>query len=144
RWKRNLAKDWDIMRGWRLLLAAGLLPVLGCSGGGVRIDGAGATFVEPLMKKWTYLFNAETGTELGYQGTGSGNGIDQVIARTVDFGCSAAAMSEGQLRRAEEAGGGVIHLPLVMGAVAVVYNLPGVDGVNLSGPVVADIYLGKI
>lgn len=110
-----------------------------------RFSGAGATFIKPIMQKWAYLFGELHHVDIGYEGTGSSGGIRQLTEGTVDFGCTDAPMTEEQFVKAQESGkGDPIHVPLTMGAVAVVYHLPGVEELKLTGPVIADIYAGKI
>lgn len=113
----------------------------------VELNGRGATFVEPIMKFWTNEYGEKTGqaVRINYQGTGSGDGINKVTDQLVDFGCSDAPMNRKQLDAAAAKGGPVVHVPLVIGAVVPMYNLPGVDKpVAFSGPVLADIFTGKI
>jgi len=125
-----------------LLLA---ISCCGCSKGPKRINGGGATFVDPIMQKWSAVYKDEKGLEIDYKKSGSGNGIQQMTARTLDFGCTDAPMSKEQTEAAGKEGGEVIHLPVVMGAVVVVYNLPSIDKqLVLDGKTLADIYLGNI
>jgi phosphate transport system substrate-binding protein len=148
-------------RVWRSLAASvGLAFVvgfaIGCSGcnssssgggGGsaTRLSGGGATFINPLMQEWKQAYKAAKGVEIDYQPKGSGFGIQQMTSKTIDFGCSDAPMRKAQLDAALKEGGEVIHIPLTMGPVAVIYNLPGVDkALTLNGKVIAEIYLGKI
>lgn len=109
-----------------------------------RIGGGGATFVDPIMQKWSNEYRAVAGTEIDYTKSGSSDGIKQMTEKSLHFGCSDAPMSKAQVEAAAGKGGDVVHIPLITGAVAVAYNLPGVAGLTLSGPVVADIYLGKL
>jgi phosphate transport system substrate-binding protein len=109
-----------------------------------RVSGGGATFVAPIMQKWSAEYKAVSGTEIDYSKSGSSDGIKQMTDRGLDFGCSDAPMKKDQVEKAKEKGGEVVHVPLIMGAVAVVYNLPNVPALKLSGPVIADIYLGKL
>jgi len=104
------------------------------------INGAGATFPFPLYSKWFNEYNKQhADLQFNYQSIGSGGGIKQITERTVDFGATDAPMSEAELAKAP----GILHVPMVLGAVAVVSN--GVpDGVKLGGDVLADIFLGKI
>jgi phosphate transport system substrate-binding protein len=98
-----------------------------------------------MMKKWSLDYWKVKGIEIDYTASGSGNGVAHMIHRKNDFGCTDAPMSEEQLRQAMAAGGEVVHIPLVLGAVVVVYNLDEVkELLQLTGPVVADIFLGKI
>jgi phosphate ABC transporter phosphate-binding protein len=126
-----------------LLLAAAMAD--GCGGGKPRLNGAGSTFVYPLMSKWAAEYNKAKGVEVNYQSIGSGGGIRQMTARTADFGCTDAPMNEEELKEARNAGGEVFHIPLVLGAVVPAYNLPEVkEPLVFSGLVLAEIYLGKI
>jgi phosphate transport system substrate-binding protein len=111
--------------------------------GGADLTGAGATFPFPLYSRWVSEYAAATGVKINYQQIGSGGGIKQLQEETVDFGASDAPMSDSDIARAK--GGAVIHIPTVVGVVAIAYNLPQVSQpLKLSGPVVADIFLGKI
>jgi len=109
----------------------------------VLINGAGATFPYPIYSKWFDEYGkANPGVMFNYQSIGSGGGIKQITAKTVDFGASDGPMTMDQMTAAP---GRIYHIPTVMGAVAIAYNLDGVDkGLKLSGDVLADIYLGKI
>ncbi|HSQ28697.1 MAG TPA: phosphate ABC transporter substrate-binding protein PstS [Gemmatimonadaceae bacterium] len=111
--------------------------------GGVDLTGAGATFPYPLYSKWFSEYAAKTGVKINYQSIGSGGGIRQLSEQTVDFGASDAPMTDDELAKAR--GGEVLHVPTVIGAVAIAYNLPTVkQPLRLSGPVAADIFLGKL
>jgi phosphate transport system substrate-binding protein len=121
----------------------------GNSGGGARsLSGAGATFPQPIYEKWFSDFGQSDlgkGVQVNYQGIGSGGGIKQFTAKTVDFGATDVAMTDEELKTAEQAGGTVIHLPMVLGAVAVTYNLPSATKpLQLDGKLIGDIYLGKV
>ncbi len=109
----------------------------------VDLTGAGATFPYPIYSKWFADYAASTGVKINYQSIGSGGGIRQLSEQTVDFGASDAPMSDAELSSAK--GGAVLHFPTVLGAVVITYNIPGVARtLNLSGDVVADIFLGRI
>ncbi len=110
------------------------------------INGAGATFPYPLISKWSSEYQKfNPNVRINYQAIGSGGGIRQLIAGTVNFGASDAPMTEEQLAAAKKAHGDVIHIPETLGAVVVVYNLPGVtQSLRFDGQTIADIYLGKI
>jgi phosphate transport system substrate-binding protein len=111
---------------------------------GGTLDGAGATFPQPVYQEWASRFQKDTGTTVNYQGIGSGGGIAQFTAGTVDFGASDAAMTDEEEAAAAKKGRPV-HIPTVMGAVTVSYNLAGVkSGLKLDGSTVANIFLGKI
>ena len=107
------------------------------------INGAGATFPYPIYSKWFSEYaKADHSVKFNYQDIGSGGGIKQITAQTVDFGASDAFLSDEQLKAAP---GKLIHIPTVMGAVVVTYNIPGVKtGLKLTSEDVADIYLSKI
>ena len=116
------------------------------SGGqlGGTINGAGATFPQPVYSEWANQFKEKVGTTVNYQGIGSGGGIAQFTEGTVDFGASDAAMDDEEMAAAEKKGQPV-HVPTVLGAVTVSYNVPGVDkGLKLDGSTIADIFLGKV
>jgi phosphate transport system substrate-binding protein len=109
----------------------------------VDLTGAGATFPYPIYSKWFSDYATKTGVRINYQSIGSGGGIRQLSEQTVDFGASDAPMSDAELSKAK--GGKVLHFPMVLGAVVVTYNLPGVQkSLKLSGTTLGDIFLGKI
>ena len=105
------------------------------------ITGAGATFPYPIYSKWAESYKKATDTGLNYQSIGSGGGIKQIKAKTVDFGASDMPLTAAELD-AE----GLVQFPAIMGGVVVVVNLDGVapGQMKLTGDVVANIYLGKI
>src|SRR5215470_2853627 len=104
------------------------------------INGAGATFPYPLYSKWFSDYNkVHPDLKFNYQSIGSGGGIKQITEKTVDFGATDAPMSDEELKKAP----GVIHIPTVLGAVAVVYN-GAPEGLKLTPDALADIFLGKI
>jgi phosphate transport system substrate-binding protein len=113
------------------------------STGAVDLTGAGATFPYPIYSKWFRDYAATTGVKINYQSIGSGGGIQQLLAGTVDFGASDGPMSDDEMARAK--GGKVLHFPTVLGLVVVTYNLPELtQPLRLTGEVVADIFLGTI
>ena len=113
------------------------------NGGAVALTGAGATFPYPIDSKWFAEYAAKTGVKINYQSIGSGGGIRQLSEQTVDFGASDSPMSDDEMAKAK--GGPVLHIPTVLGAVALIYNLPGLkQPLKLDGPTLADIYLGTI
>src|SRR5947209_1721796 len=133
----------------RLALAATAiafaLGAVGCGPSKPRLNGGGSTFVYPMMSKWSSEYDKARGVEVNYQSIGSGGGIQQMTAKTFDFGCTDGPMNDEQLQKAREGGGEVVHIPLVMGAVVPAYNLEGVkEPLKFTGPVLADIFLGKI
>jgi phosphate transport system substrate-binding protein len=107
------------------------------------INGAGATFPYPLYSKWFDSYTAvDPKVHFNYQSIGSGGGIKQLENRTVDFGASDAPMNNEQLKAAPDK---ILHFPTVLGAVVITYNLPEVkQPLRLTGPLVANIYLGKV
>ena len=109
----------------------------------IQINGAGATFPNPIYTKWFSEYNKmHPNVEINYQSIGSGGGIRQLSAGTVFFGASDGPMTNDQIYAA---GFPILHLPTVLGGVCPVYNIPGYDGeLRFTGPVLADIYLGKI
>lgn len=128
------------------------LALAGCGGsdqpgtsgsGAVQINGAGATFPNPIYSKWTSEYNTlHPNVRINYQSVGSGAGIRQLTNRTVFFGASDQPMKDEQMQAAP---GPILHLPTVIGAVVPIYNLPGVTtGLKFTGPVLADIVMGKI
>ncbi len=138
-----------------VIIAAGLLALgAGCGsnasgeaeGNGAlkaSLTGAGATFPYPLYSKWFDVFNKENpGVSINYQSIGSGGGIKQIIAKTVDFGASDAPMKDKEL---DAAPAELIHIPTVAGAVAIVYNVSDLDtGLKLTSETLARIFLGEI
>ena len=109
--------------------------------GAADITGAGATFPYPIYAKWADAYRKATGIGLNYQSIGSGGGIKQITAKTVDFGASDMPMKPEELDK-----NGLMQFPAIMGGDVVVYNLKGVVSgtLSLTGPVIAAIYLGKI
>ena len=113
------------------------------SGGSVALTGAGATFPYPIYSKWFADYAAKTGVKINYQSIGSGGGIRQLSEQTVDFGASDSPMTDDEMAKAK--GGPILHFPTVLGAVALIYNLPELkQPLKLDGPTLADIYLGTI
>jgi phosphate transport system substrate-binding protein len=138
------------MRSLRFLppvvLIASLLVSLACStstGGNVQLQGAGATFPNPLYQKWLSEYGKlHTNIKIDYQSVGSGAGIKQIKEGTIDFGASDSPMKDEDLKSAP---GELLHIPTVLGAVVLTYNLSGVSQtLKFSPDVVADIFLGKI
>ncbi|HUI29089.1 MAG TPA: phosphate ABC transporter substrate-binding protein PstS [Candidatus Acidoferrales bacterium] len=110
------------------------------------INGAGSTFIYPMFSKWSNDYHkAHPDVEINYQSIGSGGGINQLTAGTVEIGASDAPLNDQQIAACEKAHGPVVHLPEAMGAVAVSYHIPGVDAtLKFTGEVIANIYLGNI
>lgn len=121
-----------------------LVPVFGAyAQTQLTINGAGATFPYPLIDTWrTQYQSIEPSVNINYQSIGSGGGVKQFLEKTVDFGASDAPLSASEWERAENA----VHIPETIGSIVVSYNLPTVPekGLRLTGPVLADIFLGNI
>ena len=115
----------------------------GGAGGSVSLQGAGATFPNPLYQKWLSEYGKlHANVKIDYQSIGSGGGIKQLKEQTVDFGASDAPMKDEDLKAAP---GEILHVPTVLGAVVITYNLSGLSQpLRFSPEVVADIFLGKI
>jgi phosphate transport system substrate-binding protein len=108
----------------------------------VSLNGAGATFPYPLYSKWIAEYGKmNSNVRINYQSIGSGGGIRQMIAGTVDFGATDAPMSEEEAKSAPKK---IVHVPTILGAVVLAYNLEGVTDLKISPEVLAGIYLGKI
>ena len=130
-----------MIRSLRVLLCIGMLA--SCALAQTTINGAGATFPYPIYSKWFNEYhNLHSDIQINYQSIGSGGGIRQVQAGTVDFGASDGPMSDEQIAQSKVK---VLHLPTVLGAVVPAYNIPGVNAeLKFTPDVLADIYLGKI
>jgi phosphate transport system substrate-binding protein len=133
-----------------LMVACGGIKPVGKAGGDggatsdgvVRLQGTGATFPMPIYQKWMSEYGkANRNVQIDYQSTGSGTGINQISSGTVDFGASDKPMSDDELNKAQ---GEILHIPTVLGAVAITYNLAGNPELKLSGESLAGIYLGRI
>jgi phosphate transport system substrate-binding protein len=109
----------------------------------VQINGAGATFPYPIYSKWFAEYNTlHPDVRINYQSIGSGGGIRQLLNQTVFFGATDGPMTDEQLKSAP---GPILHLPMVLGAVVPIYNVPGVGAeLKFTGSVLADMYLGKV
>jgi len=126
-----------------LIKTLGLLAIPAALTAQADLTGAGATFPYPIYSKWFADYAAQTSVRINYQAIGSGGGIRQLSDGTVDFGASDSPMTDGELQKAK--GGRVLHFPTVIGAVVVVYNVPGVTtALQLDGSVLSDIFLGKV
>jgi phosphate transport system substrate-binding protein len=106
-----------------------------------EISGAGATFPYPIYAKWADAYKAKSGVSMNYQSIGSGGGIKQITAKTVDFGASDMPLTPDKLSKA-----GLVQFPAIMGGEVLAINLPGIaaGGITLDGPTIANIYLGQI
>jgi phosphate transport system substrate-binding protein len=132
--------------GRKSTLALAALTLAGCLGsdsGTVALTGAGATFPYPVYSKWFNTFYGATGHQINYQSVGSGAGVKQYSEGTVDFGATDGPMTDDEIATLA---GGVIHVPTVIGAVVITWNLPalGDTKLKLDGATIADIFLGKI
>jgi phosphate transport system substrate-binding protein len=131
------------VKSCRITLLAAAVVALGISGsaGAAEISGAGATFPYPIYAKWAEAYKAKTGTSMNYQSIGSGGGIAQIAAKTVDFGASDMPLKPDELKKV-----GLTQFPPVIGGEVMVVNLPGIQPgqMTLDGPTIANIYLGKI
>jgi phosphate transport system substrate-binding protein len=118
----------------------------GKGGGPVTLNGAGSTFAQPMYQQWAgeYAKNVDPNVRVNYQGIGSGGGISEFTQGIIDFGGTDAPMSDDEQKAAEANQGPVLHVPMILGSVAVIYNEPGVKNLRLDGPTLADIFLGKI
>src|SRR5450631_1559675 len=127
---------------WALVIAMAMMTSLAFADA-VLINGAGATFPYPIYSKWFDEYSkVNAGVLFNYQSIGSGGGIKQITAKTVDFGASDGPMNQEQLTAAP---GRIYHIPTVMGAVVVTFNVSGIKtGLKLTGDILANIYLGKI
>ncbi len=105
------------------------------------LTGAGATFPYPLYSKWFDAYHQKSGVAINYQSIGSGGGIQQLMAGTVDFGASDAPLSDSMMKASPKP---VLHLPTVGGAVVMAFNLPGVTQLKLTPEAVAGIFLGAV
>ena len=128
-----------VLRKLALLCLALAIPAVGQT----TLNGAGATFPYPMYSKWFSDYHKlHPDVEINYQSIGSGGGIRQVLAQTVDFGAADVTMTDEQLSQAKVK---ILHIPTVLGAVVLAYNVPGVSGdLRFSAQVIADICLGKI
>jgi phosphate ABC transporter phosphate-binding protein len=130
------------------IIALALLATAGCGDKGKQegdLKASGSTFVAPLMEKWAGEYGKKHGLTINYAGNGSGAGVFQMIEQKVDFACTDAPLDEQELLNAKATGGEVIHIPLTVSAVVPIYNLEEKGpSVRFTGPLLADIYLGKI
>ena len=123
-----------------LVILAALAPAAAMAA--TALTGAGATFPNPIYSKWFDMYRDKTGIEINYQSIGSGAGIQQIKAGTVDFGASDAALSDARLKEMPRR---IIHFPTVGGAVALAYNLPSLrQPLQLTPQLITGIYMGKI
>ncbi|MHB8510597.1 MAG: phosphate ABC transporter substrate-binding protein PstS [Actinomycetota bacterium] len=112
----------------------------GHSGGATSLTGAGSTFAQPLYDTWAQKYAEKTSVQVSYAAVGSGAGIQQITAKTVDFGATDAPMKDEELAKAP----GILHIPTAFGSVVITYNEPSVKSFRLSANTVAGIFLKKI
>jgi phosphate transport system substrate-binding protein len=111
---------------------------------GGTINGAGSTFAAPIYQQWGSTLKSDEGLTVNYQAVGSGQGITELTSGTVDFAGSDPPMKPEEIKAAQKKGD-PLHFPTALGAITVSYNLSGVEaGLKLTGPVIADIFLGKV
>src|SRR5450631_3791519 len=130
------------MKHMKTILAAGVIAAaIAYPAIAIDISGAGATFPYPIYAKWADAYKKATGTGMNYQSIGSGGGIKQITAKTVDFGASDMPMKPEDLTKE-----GLMQFPAIMGGDVPVYNLKGIatGQIKFTGEILADIYLGKI
>ena len=143
---------WTILGGLTLACGGGDRPAAdsagaaasgGASARGAVLTGAGATFPNPIYTKWFDAYAKQTGVRVNYQSIGSGGGIRQFTEGTVDFGATDGPMTDDQI---SAVGGNVLHVPAVLGAVVVTYNLPSLGETRLrfDGGTLAEVFLGRI
>src|ERR1043166_5894478 len=127
----------------KLLTLAALPMAFAAAGAQTQINGAGATFPYPIYSKWFNEYaKLHPNVQINYQAIGSGGGIRQITNRTVFFGASDGPMTQDQLLAAP---GKILHFPTVLGADVPVYNIPGISAqLKFTGPLLADIFLGKV
>src|SRR3954453_2245015 len=127
----------------RTAVMAALVLSCGIASAAVRLNGSGATFPEPLYKRWIGEVEKARGIQVDYTGIGSGGGIKDITSKTVAFAGSDAPMNAKEV---EKFGGAsaLVEIPSVAGGVVPAYNLPGVASLNFTGEVLAEIYMGKI
>lgn len=134
----------------RITLSAALLlaacsknsPVVSTAEAQTLINGAGSSFDNPAFMMWKDAYSKkEAGVQINYQSVGSGAGIKQLVSQTVNFGASDAPMTDEAMKSAP---GKILHIPIVAGAVAITYNVPGNPKLKFDGPTLAAIYLGEI
>ena len=132
-----------------IALAAAACGSSGGSGGSGSntLNGAGSTFAAPMYLQWAGQYHASVNknVQINYQGIGSGGGIAEFTQGVIDFGATDAPMSSTEKANAQAGQGSVVlHIPMIVGAIAIIYDEPGVSHLVLNGPTLADIWLGKI
>src|SRR5262245_28669452 len=144
-WRSTSSRRGHVMRHTLRIAAAlvGLTAAVGAPAEAQSLTGAGATFPNPIYTKWFDAYHKKTGVQINYQSIGSGGGIRQFTEGTVDFGASDGPMNESQIAAVNN---NVLHLPTVLGAVVVTYNLPSLGDTKLKfdGNALVDIFMGRI
>jgi phosphate transport system substrate-binding protein len=134
-----------IVAGVMLTGACSSLSCARMGGKAAHVEGDGSSSIAPLMQKWASEYEKTKGVKIEYTSCGSGNGIDHLIKGVNDFACTDFPLNAEQLRKARQVGGELVHIPLTLQAVVVVYNVEELQvSLRLTGPVLADIFLGKI
>jgi len=131
----------------------GAAALAGCGGGGGNgssggssvssIAGSGSSFVAPLMSKWATEYNKQNGLKVNYASIGSGGGVSNLLKKTKVFAGSDAPLQKNQYQTVQS-DGGAVHVPESLGAIAPVFNVDGVSSLKVTGPVLADIFLGNV
>lgn len=128
-----------------ILIAISVLIVSCSSKEEIKIEGAGASFPYPLYSQLFDTYAKETGIKVNYQSIGSGGGIKQITARTVDFGATDAFVKDKNLSSINsENNNQLLHIPIVLGGVSITYNVSGLDNLQLDGETLASIFMGKV
>ena len=131
-----------MMHGFKKRLFAGCLVAGVCAGAhAVSVTGAGPSFIYPVLSDWAAAYQKITGNQINYQPIGSGGGLRQLYARTVDFAASDMPLKVGELKSK-----GLVQFPMIVGGIVPIVNLPHIadNQLTLNGKVLADIYMGKI
>lgn len=123
---------------WSLVALSGGV----CLADGTILKGAGATFPHPLYRKWVEVYQRQTGVRINYEAIGSGAGIRALVERRVDFGATDAFLSDAEMAAHRDAP--ILHIPTCLGAVAVIYNLPGNPSLRFSPQALSGLFLGEI
>src|ERR687888_1413821 len=149
-YKMKMTNNFSLIMGVAaIMLSAAILPstiiikTYAQGGGAITLNGAGATFPFPLIDTWRVEYQkVKPNVNINYQSIGSGGGVKQFTEKTVDFGASDAPLTKSEQEKAP----GAVHIPETIGSVVVAYNIPNFPnkGLKLSGPIIADIFLGKI
>ncbi|MCX7705875.1 MAG: phosphate ABC transporter substrate-binding protein PstS [bacterium] len=130
----------NLLKNFVKIAVIALACCYGAKASNIELTGAGATFPYPLYSKMFDVYYKERGIKVNYSAIGSGGGIRQLSAKTVDFGGSDAFLTDQQLNEMGE----ILHIPICMGAVVLAYNLSGVNELNLTPDLISEIFLGKI